>query len=332
MKSYVELAGNMPAIETLGKWIAASGMFGTLTLAQGQVIAAHCFITETPLLDYQRRNMLVGNRPGIPYDAMVAAFQEGGGSLKVIEKSANAARVELTVGGVTTPFALTWDEAKREPFVYGEKGTTEKEIVQMIRNEKWAELEKIMKPKYASPRSRAIMLWARCVSDAIRTVDPKANFGTYTEEELEDIPSSAPAPTAPAAASTTQPVHPPAPPRVPLSSVSTPPAQAEPEVMRPVLPAAVETIESPVSERIDGPASEEQRVRCLELLAEIEPAFPGVKAKLAEKLKSAGIQGGIRGLTIGEAVLLVKSLENRAIDAFFTLDLKGHYQPPFDAK
>jgi hypothetical protein len=332
MKSYVELAGNMPAIETLGKWIAASGMFGTLTLAQGQVIAAHCFITETPLLDYQRRNMLVGNRPGIPYDAMVAAFQEGGGKLIVVEKSANAAKLQLIKDGHTTHFSLAWEQARQEPFVYGEKGKSEKEIVEMIRAERWGDLEKILKPKYASPRSRAIMLWARCVSDAIRTVDPKANFGTYTEEELEDIPPSTPAPTAPAAASSTQPVYPPAPPRVPLSTVSTPPAQAEPEVMRPVLPAAVETIESAVSERIDGPASEEQRVRCLELLAEIEPAFPGVKAKLAEKLKSAGIQGGIRGLSVAEANSLVKALEGRAIDAFFTLDLKGHYQPPFDSK
>lgn len=331
MKSYSEIAANIGAVKEIGQWIAQSQMFGQMTVAQGCVIATHCFVTETPLLEYQRRNMLVGNRPGIPYDAMVAAFQEAGGEIEVVEKSPDAARLKLKYKGKETPFSLTWEQAKQEPFCYGERGKKESEILAILKAGDEKQIAAILKPKYASPRSRAVMLWARCVSDAIRTVCPIANFGQYTVEEIEDF-ASEPAPAAvvkpkgdnapPAVASTPKPTAAPAvatvPPAVPVSKLE---------------PVADHAAELPPGDdtgtRLDvgGPATEQQRVKALGLLNELESTVPDIKAKLKAKLAGSGIAGGILGLSVAEAEKLILALEAKQIGEFFAADLRGHNGP-----
>lgn len=329
MKSYSEIAANIGAVKEIGQWIAQSQMFGQMTVAQGCVIATHCFVTETPLLEYQRRNMLVGNRPGIPYDAMVAAFQEAGGELEVVEKSPGAARVKLRYKGKETSFALTWEQARQEPFCYGERGLKESEVLAILKSGDEKRIAAILKPKYASPRSRAVMLWARLVSDAIRTVCPIANFGQYTVEEIEDFASDpAPAVVAkpkaehapPAVASTPKP-----------TAVATVPPAVPASKSEPVV--APSTVESPPGDdtgtRLDvsGPATEQQRVKALGLLNELEATVPDIKAKLKAKLAGSGIAGGILGLSVAEAEKLILALEAKQIGEFFAADLRGHNGP-----
>ena len=342
MQSYANLANNLAAIEKLGEMIAASGMFGSMTKSQGFVIACHCYTTETPLLEYQRKNMLLGNRPGIPYDAMVAAFQSAGGKIKVVEKSPDAARLILIYDGTETPFELTWEQAKNEPFVYSPK-MKEAEIVAMLRGGNQAAIEKATKAKYATPRSRAVMLWARCISDAIRTVCPAANFGLYTPEEIDDIPDSdktsgqsstqpaptaaaptATAPTAPAA--TTPPTSPP--PTAPATQ--SPPKAATPPTTPPVSPPLADANAFPPGDdsgqsmETDSPATKEQREKVIALLAELQATDSTIGARIKAKIDSAGIAGGILGLTFAEAESLIDSLKTKAIEAFFDSDLKGH--------
>lgn len=331
MKSYVELAANIAAVEKIGEWIAKSQMFGQMTVAQGCVIATHCFSTETPLLEYQRRNMLIGNRPGIPYDAMVAAFQEAGGEVVVVEKSPGAARLKLIYKGKETAFGLTWEEAKQEPFCYGKKGVGEAEILAILKTGDEKAIAAILKPKYASPRSRAIMLWARLVSDAIRTVCPMANFGQYTLEEIEDIGTDGASPsvlsvakqsTPPAVASTPKPQPVPAVATVPPAVVQSPAAAVEASPVE--LPPGDDT---GTRIDVDGPATDAQRVTALELLNELEATVPDIKAKLKTKLAASGVVGGIRGLSVAEAEKLITALQAKSIGEFFAENLKGHNGP-----
>ncbi len=355
MQSYANLANNLAAIEKLGEMIAASGMFGSMTKSQGFVIACHCYTTETPLLEYQRKNMLLGNRPGIPYDAMVAAFQSAGGKIKVVEKSPDAARLVLIYDGTETPFELTWEQAKNEPFVYSPK-MKEAEIVAMLRGGNQVAIEKATKAKYATPRSRAVMLWARCISDAIRTVCPAANFGLYTPEEIDDIPdsdktpgqsSTQPAPATAAAptatpAITTPPVAKPAETTAPAATTpptsppptepatQSPPKAASPPTTPPVSPPLADANAFPPGDdsgqsmETDSPATKEQREKVIALLAELQATDSTIGARIKAKIDSAGIAGGILGLTFAEAESLIDSLKTKAIEAFFDADLKGH--------
>jgi hypothetical protein len=77
------------------------------------------------------------------------------------------------------------------------------------------------------------------------------------------------------------------------------------------------------SVRTDGPATEAQRTKALQLIQEIEATAPGTKAKIVTKLTDSNIPNGIRGLSIAEADRLIAALEKRAIALFFEADLRG---------
>lgn len=326
-------AVDIVAVEKLGSWIALSGMFGSLTQSQGAMIAFHCLTTGTPPFEWLKRNQLVGSRLTIPYDAMVAAFQQAGGQVEVIEKSPEAARFKLHYLKRVTTHELTWEQARKEPFAYSEKGKSEKDILAILASGDQKRIDSILKSKYASPRSRAVMLWARCISDAIRTVCPEATFGYYTPEEAEDIPgavqtsatatppaiATAPAapPTKPAAVKADPPATTPAPTATAPTIVENPPTEDTPPWQTP----AGDDLKTSV--RTDGPATEAQRTKALQLIQEIEATAPGTKAKIVTKLTDSNIPNGIRGLSIAEADHLIAALEKRAIALFFEADLRG---------
>ena len=316
MKSYEELAANIAAVEKIGNWIALSKMFGDMTVNQGCIIAADCFITGVPLLEYQRRNQLVSGRPNIPYDAMLAAFQERGGQIKILQRDADGCRIEMIYKGQTTPFSLMWSDASKEAFVYGEKGVSEADIVKRIA----AGNPPQMKPKYATPRSRATMLFARCVSDAIRAVAPEVNFGRYTPEELEDIDDTLPAvkpagtmaaptiakPTVTEAQATVQ--------------TTAPPAVQNKLPLEPVDVPAATFLESPA----DQPATEQQREEAIRLLGAYAQEGLNWTERLKAKLQAHKIAGGILGLTHGEAQSLIDKLKVRDFDSWFVSAIFGH--------
>lgn len=181
MASYESLIGNFASIQMLGEAIAKSGMFGPITQNIGVVIATECYLSDMAPLEYLKRNKLVNGKPFKQYDAMLAEFHERGGDSKIVSKTSDLASIELTYKGKTETFSLSWQDAQHEVYPYLGK---ESDIVAALARGETPPL----KPKYATPGSRATMLFARVVSSSIRAKCPEVNFGVYTLEELEDLP------------------------------------------------------------------------------------------------------------------------------------------------
>jgi len=144
-------------------------MFGCDNVDQGMVIALTCMSEGITPLDFQRRYHIIQKRPSMRSDAMLAEFRNHGGTHKVIERTTDAAEVELIHAPTKTSgkFRLTWEDAQNEDFTKGKDGE--------------------IKDNYAYPRKRMQMLWARVISDGVRTLMPEIVAGIYTPEEVQDI-------------------------------------------------------------------------------------------------------------------------------------------------
>ena len=155
------------AAKQIGEWFAKSGMFGCKSVEQGQVLALACIAERKNPIQILREYHMIDGRLSMRADAMLAGFRQGGGKYKVLARTADKAAIEMSVDGNTEKFSLTWDEAKHEPFVSGRDGK--------------------LKTNWATPRARMQMLWARVVSDAVRTMMPEVVAGAYTPEEIGDM-------------------------------------------------------------------------------------------------------------------------------------------------
>lgn len=196
-------AADVPAFLTqIGQAIHSSGMFGTEMPSQGQILALECMSRRIPpLMLAERYNMIKGTL-SMKADAMLGDFRSSGGKHRIIERGPECAVIELTRDGQTCQFSLSWEEAQREPFVYVGK---ESAVIDKLAAGKGSELS--IKPKYATPRSRSQMLWARVVSDGVRAMAPEIVAGHYTPEEVSDFdgngsvviesPTPTPAPSVP---------------------------------------------------------------------------------------------------------------------------------------
>jgi hypothetical protein len=318
MKSYVELAANIAAIEKMGTWIAMSKMFGEMSVNQGCVIAMHLFVTGEPALEYQRRNQIVSGRPDTPYDAMAAAFQERGGDIEELERTANAARVRLTYKKRSNLYELTWEDAAKEPFVYEGK---EKDTVAKLA----AGGKPVLKSKYATPRSRKTMLWARVISEGIKAIAPEVNFGQYTTEELEDFDQSAEIQSelsqgklSPSVAN----VAPTAAPAAAAPSVQSLPDKPV-DTLAPTLP--FEPVDVPAATFLEvQKATQAQREEVLSLLGVAAQKNLDWKDRLTSKLQTHRIAGGILGLTFDEAQSLIDKMKADDFDSWFVSAIFGH--------
>lgn len=172
---------SMGDIEHAGRILAQTGMLGVSNPAEGFIIAATCQQERMSYLEFRETYNIIHGTPSMKADAMLAKFNELGGVHKIKSRTPDLIEIELDYQGSKTMFSLSWDEAKEEPFPY--RG---KESAQLAELEKPFE-QRQLKTKYTTPRSRMQMLWARCVSDAIRCVCPAANKGSYTKEEVEDF-------------------------------------------------------------------------------------------------------------------------------------------------
>lgn len=306
-KTYAEMVQSIAAIEQMGKWIAMSGMFGTKLLDQACVIAMDLYITNLPVREYIKRNSLVMGRPSIPYDAQLAAFRERGGKSKMLSKTADLASIELSLDGMTQTFSLSWEEAQRETFPYDGK---ENEILELLAAGKQPKL----KAKYATPRSRAIMLFARLVSDSIRTMCPEVNFGSYTPEEIEDIPTAvtqrSEAPAVTTYSNST-------------GGLTKNPAVASSATVTPSQPVAQETANQ-FSVSLNDPLLPDHKVKLLNQMKFLaQNGIPDIK----DRVKAALLKNKLElldDLTIGEGDRLMKALELREIETWATETLKGH--------
>lgn len=178
---YDNIGDPMSTMKTFGLTVASSGMFGSLTPAQGEILAMECMVQRLPPMQLALRYHIIGNKLSMKADAMLAEFIEQGGKHKVIARTPEKAEVQLSYQGETQNFAFTADEAKQEPYYYNGK---QSEILKALAKG-GADVAKLeLNPNYATPRKRMQMLWSRVVSDGVRTMMPGVNFGRYTPEEL----------------------------------------------------------------------------------------------------------------------------------------------------
>jgi len=177
-------------VSTAGDLLAKSGMFGARNPAEGFVIAAMCQQAGLSYIEFMEKYHFFHGRISMRADAMLANLLEHGGSYKIIKRTPDAASVQMKYGAAEGTFSFTWEEALAEPFIYrGGPSEQEKQLERPVE-------ERNIKSKYATPRSRMQMLWARVVSDGVRTVCPIAVSGHYTPEEVSDFGDEQPKPTA----------------------------------------------------------------------------------------------------------------------------------------
>jgi hypothetical protein len=185
---YSKMNDPMDAIERVGQFFAASGMFGCEKREQGMVLAMACIAEKKSPIEIKRCYHLQQGELSMRADAMLAEFRNRGGKHKVISRTAELASVELTgTDGDKQTFSFSWEDAKKEPFVWTWKDPVTKQQLK----------EPIPKKNYATPRTRMQMLWARVISDAVRTMAPEIVSGTYTPEEIDDNAPSNVAPLLP---------------------------------------------------------------------------------------------------------------------------------------
>ena len=164
-------------VEWAAEGVHKSGMFGCSTNYQGRVFALEA-ITGRFLRLQSQYYVFPGGKLQRRADGILAGFIEAGGSYEILQRDPDCVAIKMEFGSSSFEFRLTWEECQAETFPYQGK---EAEIIEAIAKGKHPEL----KSKYATPRSRMQMMWARLVSDATRAICPIVVAGRYTPEELD---------------------------------------------------------------------------------------------------------------------------------------------------
>lgn len=336
-------------IRELGENIAKSQMFGCENVQQGYVLATACVAKGKDPLTLAEDYHIIHGRLSMRADRMLAGLMERGGKYRVISRTADAACIEISYDGQTHQFSLTWDEAKHEPFT---KRTDRKTGQEKISD------------SYATPRKRMQMLWARVVSDGVRTMCPVVLSGRYTPEELGDDHETEPTEEAEYV--------------VVAESVSPSPTTGEPTITETPRGSAThaaiaeiktlyDALEVPHEKRddilrkygtgsllslsqeqadellgklraklnatrepaqsVDGPCSVEQSERIKRLLAEVcqVAGYEETASRVKAMLERASLKK-LTDLSIAEAERLERALSLKQMEAFFEQSLTG-YQP-----
>ena len=173
---YTRMTDPLAFVREFGSEIALSKMFGCSTEAQGKVIAMACMCEGENPITLSRKYHIIQNKLSMRADAMLAELRARGGRHKVLERTADKASVEITYDGQVYVESFTWEEASQEPYVYCKDSAG----------------KKVLKDNWATPRARRQMLWARVISEAVRTVAPEIVSGTYTPEETSDFVEETP--------------------------------------------------------------------------------------------------------------------------------------------
>jgi len=317
--SYNTALSNFEPLKEIGKAIAMSGMYGCQDAHQGLIIALDCYVRGVPLLEYQSRNHMIMGKPSMKYDAMLADFDAMEGCRHaVIEKTPEKASVALyqTLGGeeIESVFTLTWEEAQKEAFPY--VGKEEAILEKLARGE-----QPPLKAKYTTPRSRGIMLFARCVSDAIRSIAPEVSAGRYTPEEIEDMAEGttlngtarqiAPAVVATATTAGEQ-----------ANTATTAVVVAQPSETSQKL--AESNGASATSVRLSDPITSEQDATIRKMIVDLKKQGVTVAPKIKEILTSKGLKE-LADLTIESADCLIRALEKKELEAWANSQIKSHH-------
>lgn len=160
---------------TLATAFAQAHVMGAQNPAEGML--AVTLIHEVGLVKAESTYHIMMGRLSKKAEAILADFVKAGGRYKILQRDALGAAVVASMGDTKdATFSFSWEDALQEPFVYANKNELKKPVA-----------ERTFKDKYATPRSRMQMLWARLVSDMGRALCPAATDGMYPPEEVADF-------------------------------------------------------------------------------------------------------------------------------------------------
>ena len=166
---YDRIGDPIAAIEQLGNWICASGMFGCTKVEQGHILALQCLAERKSPFDIKRTYHLIQGQISMRADAMLAGYRQRGGKVLWKQFDAKAAIAVWKYDGNEVEIGYTLDDAKMAGLWPAKAGTG------------WS-------------KDPAAMLRARCISKAVRMLAPEVVMGVYTPEEVADFtqPDKAP--------------------------------------------------------------------------------------------------------------------------------------------
>jgi hypothetical protein len=273
-------------VERFGTMIAKSRMFGCENEAQGQVLAMACLAERQNPIAIKRTYHIIDGNLSMRSDAMLAELRNRGGKHKVLKRTEDEASIEVTFNGETLVESLTWAEAQNEAWPYAKDGKT-------------------LKKNWRTPRARRQMLWARVVSEAVRTIAPEVIAGVYTPEEVGDYDDQAEAARGPVnvdqlmretAAKAGEPID------AEYTVVDEQPQQTQPE-------STVQEPE-PAAEASGDGCSPEQRAR----LRSLFDAIGATDDQISKALAKRGVKS-IRELSADQAAEIITTLEAKVADA-----------------
>jgi hypothetical protein len=171
---------------TLAQAFAQAHVMGAKNDAEGML--AVTLIREIGIVKAESTYHIMMGRLTKKAECILADFVRAGGKYRIVQRDANGAKVIASMGETKdAEFSFMWEDAILEPFIY--EGSTKDQ-----RNALKLPFEKrVLKDKYATPRSRMQMLWARLVSDMGRALCPAATDGMYPPEEVADFDDVQPA-------------------------------------------------------------------------------------------------------------------------------------------
>jgi len=183
-KNYLPLK-NMSEIAVMGDFCGRSNMFGAKNQAEGIMVVGICQQEGWSYADFMANFDIIKGKLSKKPAAMLADFKQRGGSYVIVQRDSEGSIIDFKKDKQTFRSSCLWVDVQKEPLPYDMK---EADAVAMLSRGQVPP----MKPKYATPRSRMQMLWARCVSDGLRAFDPACCKGIYTPEEVDDFVQSTP--------------------------------------------------------------------------------------------------------------------------------------------
>lgn len=158
----------MNDLALIGTQLEKSGMFGLSREGAGLVVAMTCFQQNITPLDFLRTYHIIDNKPAMRADAMAAKFRENGGRYKMMIRTDIEAKAQFFIEDekIEQVMFCKMTEVKKQGICYKADGKTLKA--------NWQKFP-------------ANMLWARMMSNAVRTLMPEIVAGVYTPEEIQDF-------------------------------------------------------------------------------------------------------------------------------------------------
>jgi hypothetical protein len=174
---------NTDDVFALAKAFSQAKVLGAKNPAEGLLV--YKLISEIGLVAATERYSLMMGTLGKRAHAIAADFLKAGGSYRVVRRDPECAELVASFGETKNmTFKFSWDDAQKEPFVYaGPPKEQKQELAKPVE-------KRTLKDKYATPRSRTQMLWARVISEMGQTLCPQACEGMYPPEVIADFDES----------------------------------------------------------------------------------------------------------------------------------------------